>query len=119
MHLTSFWCLLTKSTTLEILLALKHKKEITKIKNQTCVPDEIQQEDKPTSNDPLKIPSGPITRARSKSIKEALNGLVQEVWVKQMTICSTIDYKDVENVTSVIWVEHGDVDRIMGLKTSN
>ena len=36
-HLTNFWCLLTKSTTLEIVLALKHKKEITKIKIQTCV----------------------------------------------------------------------------------
>ena len=36
-HLTNFWCLLTKSTTIEILWALKPKKEITKIKNQTCV----------------------------------------------------------------------------------
>ena len=30
------------------------------------------------SNDPFQIPSGPITRARVKQIKEALNGLVQE-----------------------------------------
>ena len=36
-HLINLWCLLTKSTTLEILLALKHKNEITKIKNQTSV----------------------------------------------------------------------------------
>ena len=36
-HLTNFWCLLTKSITLEILWVLKHNKEITKIKNQTCV----------------------------------------------------------------------------------
>ena len=35
--MTNFWCLLTKSTTLEIVLALKHKNEIPKIKNQTCV----------------------------------------------------------------------------------
>ena len=32
-HLTNFRGLLIKSTTLETLLALKHKKEITKIKN--------------------------------------------------------------------------------------
>ena len=69
--------------------------------------DEIQQEDKSTSNDPLKIPSGPITRARSKSIKEALNGLVQEAWAKQMAIGSTIEDKDAENVTNVIWAEQG------------
>ena len=36
-NLTYFWCLLTKSTTLDTLLALKHQKEITKLKNQTCV----------------------------------------------------------------------------------
>ena len=69
--------------------------------------DEIQQEDKSTLNDPLKIPSGPITRARSKSIKEALNGLVQEAWTKQMAIGSTIEDKDAENVTNVIWAEQG------------
>ena len=74
-----------------------------------CVCDAIQQDDSPTSNDPLKIPSGPITRARSKSIKEALNGLVQEAWTKQMAISSTLENKDVENVTNVIWAEHGAV----------
>ena len=37
-HLTNVWCLMTKSTILEILWAPKHKKEITKIKNQTSVP---------------------------------------------------------------------------------
>ena len=36
-HLANFWCLLTKSATLEILWAGKPKKEITKIKNETCV----------------------------------------------------------------------------------
>ena len=37
--------------------------------------DENQQAFK----DPLHIPVGPITRARSKKIKEALNGLIQEI----------------------------------------
>ena len=36
-RLTNLWCLMTKSTTLEILLDLNHKEEIKKIKNQTCV----------------------------------------------------------------------------------
>ena len=30
--------------------------------------------------DPLHVSVGPITRARSKKIKEALNGLIQEIW---------------------------------------
>ena len=38
--------------------------------------DENQQAFK----DPLHIPIGPITKARSKKIKEALNGLIQEIW---------------------------------------
>ena len=37
--------------------------------------DENQQAFK----DPLHVPVGPITRARSKKIKEALNGLIQEI----------------------------------------
>jgi hypothetical protein len=39
--------------------------------------DENQQA---SLKDPLPIPVGPITRARSKMIKEALNGLIQEIW---------------------------------------
>ena len=30
--------------------------------------------------DPLYVPVGPIIRARSKKIKETLNGLIQEIW---------------------------------------
>ena len=36
------------------------------------------------ANDPLKVPVGPITRARAKKLKEALNELVQN-------ICSKMD----------------------------
>jgi 2'-5' RNA ligase len=28
------------------------------------------------------VPIGPITRARTKKLKEALNGLVQKIWSK-------------------------------------
>jgi len=34
------------------------------------------------ANDPLEVPIGPITRARAKKLKEALNGLVQNIWSK-------------------------------------
>jgi hypothetical protein len=30
------------------------------------------------AQDPLSLPSGPITRLRAKRFKEALNGLIQE-----------------------------------------
>jgi len=34
------------------------------------------------ANDPLEVPIGPITKAREKKIKEALNRLVQNIWSK-------------------------------------
>ena len=34
------------------------------------------------SSDPLLIPSGPITRARTKRFKEVLNGLIKDIWAK-------------------------------------
>jgi hypothetical protein len=34
------------------------------------------------ANNPLKVPIGPIIRARAKKLKEALNGLVQNIWSK-------------------------------------
>ncbi|XP_028764585.1 uncharacterized protein LOC114722675, partial [Neltuma alba] len=40
--------------------------------------DAIQQANSSTSNDPLQIPTGPITRARAKRIKEALSGLMSD-----------------------------------------
>jgi len=34
------------------------------------------------ANNPLEVPIGPITRAGAKKLKEALNGLVQNIWSK-------------------------------------
>jgi len=34
------------------------------------------------ANDPLEVPIGPITRARAKKLKEALNEFVQNIWSK-------------------------------------
>ena len=36
------------------------------------------QESKPM--DPLSFSGGPMTRGRAKRMKEALNGLVQDIW---------------------------------------
>ncbi|GKV10849.1 hypothetical protein SLEP1_g22159 [Rubroshorea leprosula] len=34
-----------------------------------------------TSRDPLHIPRGPVTRARARKMREALNGLIEQIWV--------------------------------------
>jgi hypothetical protein len=34
------------------------------------------------AKNPLEVPIEPITRARAKKLKEALNGLVQNIWSK-------------------------------------
>ena len=34
--------------------------------------------------DPLSINGGPMTRVRAKRMKDALNGLVQDIWAKSL-----------------------------------
>uniref|UniRef100_A0A2N9FHU8 RNA-directed DNA polymerase n=1 Tax=Fagus sylvatica TaxID=28930 RepID=A0A2N9FHU8_FAGSY len=46
--------------------------------------------------DPLHVPVGPITRARSKKIKEALNGLIQDIWADSTTGHSKLGPKEQE-----------------------
>uniref|UniRef100_A0A2N9J791 Integrase catalytic domain-containing protein n=1 Tax=Fagus sylvatica TaxID=28930 RepID=A0A2N9J791_FAGSY len=46
--------------------------------------------------DPLHVPVGPITRARSKKIKEALNGLIQDIWADSTTGHSKLGPKEDE-----------------------
>ena len=53
--------------------------------------DENQQAFK----DPLHVLVGPITSARSKKIKEALNGLIQEIWADSNTKHSKLGSKEV------------------------
>ena len=57
------------------------------------MPDENQQAFK----DPLHVPVRPITKARSKKIKETLNGLIQEIWVD-----SKLGPKEDEGVINLI-----------------
>jgi hypothetical protein len=46
--------------------------------------------------DPLHIPVGPITRARSKMMKEALSGLIQEIWAGK-------EFKPILMVEKILW----------------
>ena len=52
--------------------------------------------------DPLHVPIGPITKARSKKIKEALNELIQEIWVDFNVRHSKLGPKEDEVVINLI-----------------
>jgi hypothetical protein len=52
--------------------------------------------------DPLHVPVGPITRARSKIIKEAISGLIQEIWAGSKTEHSNLGPKEDEGVINLI-----------------
>ena len=36
-------------------------------------------------SDPIQVPAGPVTRARAKKFKEALNGLIQGTWAQSIS----------------------------------
>ena len=55
-----------------------------------------------TFKDPLHVPVGPITKARSKKIKEALNGLIQEIWANSNAEHSKLGPKEDEGVINLI-----------------
>ena len=57
--------------------------------------------------DPLHVPVGPITKARSKKIKEALNGLIQEIWADSNTGHSKLGPKEDEGVINLIYAIEG------------
>ena len=65
--------------------------------------DENQQAFK----DPLHIPVGSITKARSKKIKEALNGLIQEIWADSNAGHSKLGPKEDEGVINLIQAIEG------------
>ena len=55
----------------------------------------------------MHIPAGPIIRARSKNIKEALNGLIQEIWANSNTRHSEHGPKEDEDLINLIQVVDG------------
>ena len=58
-------------------------------------------------NDPLHVPIRPITKARSKKIKEALNGLIQEIWANSKAGHSKLGPKKDEGVINLIQAIEG------------
>ena len=65
--------------------------------------DENQQ----ALQNPLHVPVGSITRARSKKIKEALNGLIQEILADSNTGHSKLGPKEDEGLINLIQAIEG------------
>ena len=65
--------------------------------------DENQQAFK----DLLHVPVGPITKARSKKIKEALNGLIQDIWADSTTGHNKLGPKEDEGIINLIQAADG------------
>ena len=57
--------------------------------------------------DPLHVPIGPITKVRSKKIKEVLNGLIQEIWADSNAGHSKLGPKEDEGVINLIQTIEG------------
>ena len=55
----------------------------------------------------MHVPVGPITRARSKNIKEALNALIQEIWVDSNAGHSKLGPKEDEGIINLIQAIEG------------
>ena len=68
----------------------------------THVKDYFDENQQAPLKDPLHVPVGPITKARSKKIKETLNGLIQEIWVD-----SKLGPKEDEGVINLIQAIEG------------
>ena len=68
-----------------------------------CLCDENQQ----ALKDPLHVLVRPITRTRSKKMKEVLNGLIQEIWADSNTRHSKLGPKEDEGIINLIQAIEG------------
>ena len=57
--------------------------------------------------EPLHVPVRLITRERSKKIKEALNGLIQEIWIDSNAGHSKLSPKEDEGIINLIQAIEG------------
>ena len=55
----------------------------------------------------MHVPVGPITKARSKKIKEALNELIQEIWADSNARHSKLGPKEDEGIINLIQAIEG------------
>ena len=76
------------------------------IQTDTLIIRKPSDENQQVFKDPLHVPVR-LTKARSKKIKEALNGLIQEIWVYSNTVHSKFGPKEDEDVINLIQVIEG------------
>ena len=72
------------------------------IQTDTLIIRKPSYENQQAFKDPLHVPVRPITKTRSKKIKEALNGLIQEIWADSNTGHSKFGPKEDEGVINLI-----------------
>ncbi|XP_048235671.1 uncharacterized protein LOC125371182 [Ricinus communis] len=56
----------------------------------------------PSSGDPLYIQGGPIIRSKATRMKEALNGLIQEIWAKDILTHGELDLIQAPSLVNLI-----------------
>ena len=83
------------------------KKTIFVKENKTVIRSSHPDENHKAFKDPLHVSVGPITKARSRKIKKALNGLIQEIWVDSNMGHSKLSPKIDEDVINLIQVIEG------------
>jgi hypothetical protein len=65
-----------------------------------------------TSKDPLHVPNGPMTRSKTKALKEAFNALVLNVSTKTELKCP-LEYQE-ETLVHLIHVQEGPIQPYLG-----
>ena len=69
--------------------------------------ERVIDENQQAFKDPLHVPVGPITKTRSKKIKEALNGPIQDIWVDSNAGHSTLGPMEDEGILNLIQAIEG------------
>ena len=57
----------------------------------------------------MHAPVGPITKPKSKKIKESLNGLIQEIWADSNAGYSKLGPKEDEGIINLIQADRVDL----------
>ncbi|KAK3189264.1 hypothetical protein Dsin_028825 [Dipteronia sinensis] len=89
---------------------LRHAELLSKLNNYSELNRfEVDENKGAAPRDPLHVPVGPITRARAKRFKEALNGLIQNTWADVELLKSKISSHEDHGLVNVIkandWAE--------------
>ncbi|GKV10856.1 hypothetical protein SLEP1_g22166 [Rubroshorea leprosula] len=58
-----------------------------------------------TSCDPLHTQGGPVTRVRAKKMREALNGLIEQIWVENNIQQANRNLDDYQGMINIIQVQ--------------